>query len=103
MATIDQPSSNFHLLLFKAEVPIDEIGRRLVQPFCHTKTGGFLLFLLESGNCNTSSLSIISRASPVSFGNCNTFSQQETNNANSESVKEILIGQRILESDKWKL
>jgi hypothetical protein len=55
-----------------------------VQLFHHTYTGGFILVPLETRKSNTSN-------------------QHETRNANGNSVKQIVIGQRALESSKWKL
>jgi hypothetical protein len=70
-----------------------------MQLFHHTNTGRFLLLPLESRKCNTSRRSIISYASPIALEpeTSKKFNQWETRNANSNSVKQILTGQRGLE------
>jgi hypothetical protein len=40
---------------------------------------------------------------PLDTGESNAFNQWERRKANRDSVKRILIGQRALESGKWKL
>jgi hypothetical protein len=36
-------------------------------------------------------------------GQSNTFNPEETKNANGDNVKQILLGQRVIESDKGEL
>jgi hypothetical protein len=61
--------------------------------FLHDNTGRFIMLPLESGKWKTSHL-IIPRASSTN---------KNTGNGNCDSVKQILFGQRVLESYKWKL
>jgi hypothetical protein len=55
------------------------------------------------GKYNSSPLPFIPFPLSLDTRKSNTFNQQETRNANGESLNQILIGRRVLESSKQKL
>ncbi len=79
-------------------VTLDAIGRRLVQLFYYTNTGGFLCSLWKIGSATQAIFLLYLQLypPPQETRESNTFSQ------NKKSVKQILIGQRVQESGKWK-
>jgi hypothetical protein len=80
------------------------IGRRLVQIFYQTNIGKFLLLSSEIETLTLAVLLFYLEHLPLSkTGKSNTFNQWETMNATWNSVKQIPIGQRVLENSKRKL
>jgi hypothetical protein len=72
-----------------------------MQPFQHTITGRFLQLPLEIAESATLAVLLINLGLlqlPLETRKSNIFNQCQ-----SHSVKQLLVGQRVLESEKWKL
>jgi hypothetical protein len=72
---------------------LDARGGQLVQLFYYVHSGGFLLLTFECGKCD---IVLFPELPLLETVEGKISHQQETSNVNRNSVKQILIGQRIL-------